>query len=379
MAIKDEIVSWFIRNVAIPKLEIIDHPGFITMKPMPSKQVYSRQILMSESFLVNLENKIVEKYGNEGRRALYSIGKRFGYRFSIMIDLPTIQRCNKKEFLTLAYFIGRFIESTYAHKVLYKINFDLNEFDLTFDGYVVCRKNGKGYIMTDGGSAGIWAYALQDLSVEGVQVKCQGRGDKKCEVICAPPKILEKKGLTFFKETNLEDLEIEYDRYEEMNKIRETQYAKNSFEDLINIGFFDYSRGVVKHKDERYFLCEASLPYIIEMELKKLEGATKILFDCAFDHGKKIAKLQGECNFQEFMMQFLSACGYGDILVLELGGGYKVTNFYFPWTKFADEVKFEMYRGLVSGLISGCLNKEIIFNKLEIDTLGKGLTLILSL
>lgn len=379
MAIKDEIVSWFIRNVAIPRLEIIDHPGFIAMKPLISARVFSRQILMPESFLTDLENKIVEKYGDEGRRALYSIGKRFGYRFFIMIEPPTIKECTKTEFRGVAYFVGRFVECTYASEISHKIYFDSNELDLTMDEYIVCRNNGNGYIMTEGGLGGIWAYVMCDPSIEATQPRCQGRGDKKCEVICAPPKILEKKGLTFFKETNLEDLEIEYDRYEEMNKIRETQYAKNSFEDLINIGFFDYSRGVVKHKDERYFLCEASLPYIIEMELKKLEGATKILFDCAFDHGKKIAKLQGECNFQEFMMQFLSACGYGDILVLELGGGYKVTNFYFPWTKFADEVKFEMYRGLVSGLISGCLNKEIIFSKLEIDTLGKGLTLILSL
>ena len=33
MAIKDEIVSRFIRDVVMPKLEIINQPGFIVMKP----------------------------------------------------------------------------------------------------------------------------------------------------------------------------------------------------------------------------------------------------------------------------------------------------------------------------------------------------------
>jgi len=377
MAIKDKIISWFIRNATMPRLEIIDHAGFIAMKPSISGQIHLRQILMPESVLVDLENQIVDKYGDESRKVLYSIGKKFGYRVSGMMAIPTVDRYTKKEFLAFAYFLVRFVECTYSSNLSHRINLKSSEFDLTMDEYVVCRKNGKGYIMTEGGLGGIWAYVMCDPSIEAIQTKCQGRDDEKCEVICAPPEILEKKGLKFFRETNLDDLKID-PMYGDFNKIREPQYAKNSFEDLINIRFFDYSKGVVKHKGERYFLCEASLIYLIELELKKLEDGTKLLFNCAFDHGKQISELQGKCDCQEFIMQFLSASGWGDILILKSEGGYKVTSYYFPWTKFANDVKFEMYRGLISGLLSGCLNKRIVLDNVDIDTLGDGLTVILS-
>jgi len=377
MVIKDEISSWFLRNVVIPALEIIDRPGFIVMKPFIRGSVYSRQILMPESFLINLENRISEKYGDKGKQVLYSIGKKFGCRFSIMIGFPRMNECRKKELLTVTYFIARFVGCTYAHKISREVNFRSNELSLTMDDFIVCRKNGCGHIFTEGGISGIWAYLLSNSSVEGTQPKCQGRGDKMCETICAPPEVLEKKGLKFFRETDLDSLDMDM-MYEDMNKIRETEYTQNSFEDMVNFKFFDYSRGVVKHKDERYFLCEASLIYLLEMGLKKLEGATEILFECAFEHGMRIAKLQGKCDCQEFIMQFLSSSGWGDVLMLESKGKYGVTSYYFPWTKFAGEVNFEMYRGLVSGLLSGCLDKRIMLNKVNVDTLGEGLTVSLS-
>jgi len=375
--VKDRLLSWFLRNVVIPKITIIDHPGFIATRHGLMTAVYIRQILMPESFLVDLENKIVKKYGEKGEQLLYSIGKKFGWRYAEVTNIPIIEKYDKKMFDVSAYFIVRVIECTYAERLSHKINLDLKEFDLVMDNYVVCRKNGKGYIFSSGGVAGIWAYAMQDTSIEGVQIKCQGRGDKKCEAICAPPEVLEKKGLKFFRETNLDGLEID-PMYEDMNKIRKPEYADTSFEDMINFGFFDYSRGVVRHRDERYFLCEATLPYLLELGLKKLKDGTKILFDCAFTHGERIGKLQGKVDPQRFMMQFLSASGWGDVLVLKSKGGYKVISAYFPWTKFAGDVKFEMYRGLVSGLLSGCLNKEIILSNVEVDTRGEGLTVILS-
>jgi len=376
MVIKDKLFSRFIEYV-MEKLEITDRPGFIVMKPLIFGQVYSRQILMPESFLIDLENKIVEKYGEKGKQVLYSIGKKFGYRFFVMIEAPTMKKSRRKEFLAMTYFIAKFVECTYASSISREINFDLNELSLTMSDFVICRDNGKGHIFTEGGLGGIWAYLLSDPSIEATQPKCQGRGDKMCETVCAPPEVLGKKNLKFFRETDLDDLEID-PMYEDMNKIRETEYAKNSFEDMVNFKFFDYSRGVVRHGDERYFLCEASLMYILEMELKKLEGGTEILFECAFEHGKRIAELQGKCDCQGFIMQFLSSSGWGDVLMLESKGKYEVTSCYFPWTKFTSEVNFEMYRGLVSGLLSGCLGKRITLDKVNVDTLGEGLTVSLS-
>jgi len=60
--------------------------------------------------------------------------------------------------------------------------------------YIVCRKNGRGEIFSEGGIAGIWSYVCQDPTIEAVQIKCQGRGDPECEVIAAPYKEPVKMG-----------------------------------------------------------------------------------------------------------------------------------------------------------------------------------------
>ncbi len=385
MKIKDKVVSWYVRNILLSKLEIINCPGYVLEQFGELKLgVTFRELLLSENLFSNLEQEIIIKYKKTGKQTIYTIGKKFGYVNSSLSTFSRIESTNKKKFLNFVYFLVRYVEGTYASKIVHKLDYENKIFQLTMDNYIICRKNGLGYILTSGGTAGIWAYMACDLTVEGVQTKCQGRGDKKCELICAPAKILKEKKIKFLKETDLEKLEIDAE-YMEINKIRPTQFARYSLKDLIDSGFFEYSKGVIHYKDERHFLCEASLMYILEKELKKLKGGGKVLFDVSFDYGKSLAeKSKQEINnpssssgsAESFITNYMSALGWGDILVMKKSGKYTVVSNYFPWTKWAKNIKFIMFRGIISGLLSGFLNEKITLKKFQTDFSGGFLTVI---
>jgi len=201
MDIKDRISSWFIRNIVLPKVEDISQPGFIIIPTTIKKEkINMRELFLSESLIELIEN-MISKYIKNGNFSLYSIGKKFGYTYSYLSDFPTI---NNKKIETFAYFVVRWVEATYASNIYHKIDIKSKIFSLRMKDYIVCRHNGKGYLVGYGGIAGIWSYVMQDLTIEAVQPKCQGRGDKECLVIAAPYETLIKMG---YKPIRCEEIE----------------------------------------------------------------------------------------------------------------------------------------------------------------------------
>ncbi len=373
MTIKDKIISWYLSNIYIPKFEIIDKPGYICEHVGGQKEIFLREIAFPENIFVELEKIIAKK--QKGKNILYSIGKKFGYRYAISSKFTTIDKMSKKVFLQDSYFLVRYIESvSYGKNLNHKVDYNKRIFNLTAKDYIICRKNGLGYILTSGGIAGIWAYMTCNPAVEGIQTKCRGHGDKRCEVICAPTQILKKRKLRFFEETNLKKLDIDQN-YKNINEIREPEFAKHSLKDLIDSKFFKYSQGILNYKNERYFLGDASLFYILEKEIKKLKGGEKILFDISFDYGRNLAEKEEKTQDQKiagkFVTDYMSALGWGDILVLNKPGKYSVISNHFPWTRWVRDTNFMMFRGIVSGLLSGFLNRKITLKKFQTD-LSKG-------
>ena len=97
MPVKDKIVSWWIQNVILPKREIIDKPGFVvTTFTEGTKIIYLRDFFLPEQLFELIENNIVRSYGNQGKQALYSAGKKFGHLFASLSDFPSIQNSDKK-------------------------------------------------------------------------------------------------------------------------------------------------------------------------------------------------------------------------------------------------------------------------------------------
>jgi hypothetical protein len=202
MPVKDRIVTWFIQHVLLPKIEIIDNQGYIVNTfSYKNQTTYLREIFLPELLFELIENKIVQQYGDQGKQALYSAGKKFGYVYSSMSGFPTIKNVPEKELLDFAYFFVRFVECTFAQQANHEIDFESKSFHVFLKNFVICRHNGLGYFMADGGIAGIWAYVVQDMSIEGKQLECQGRGYKECHVFvhlkkklnCLHQNIIRKK------------------------------------------------------------------------------------------------------------------------------------------------------------------------------------------
>lgn len=369
---KDKVVSWFTKNLLMPEIEVIDNPGYLLMKSA-GKQGYKRQILMSESLLADLEDSAFEK---DRQDQLYSVGKKFGWRFTSMYNPPSIEDVSEKKFLRQVYFTVRFVGATYASEVDHSVDLEKRRFTLEAENFVVCRKNGRGLLLLQGGIPGVWGYMLRDQNIEAVKTACEGRGDEKCVVVSGPGESLETNSDGLFSETGMEGLEISRS-YSKMNQRRETQYTENSFRDFIDNGFFEYTGGIIKHGEERYFLCEASLPYLLGSEMDD-EVSTEIIFDSAMSHGRKIAEQNSDRSAEKFITEYLSACGWGDTRIKKKDGRYVIQAFLFPWTKFWKETEFPLYRGLVSGLLSGFEDREVRLENVEKDMKGRGFTVISS-
>lgn len=368
---KDAVFSWLVRNIYLPRNEVIDSPGFIILKLSIEREITNlREILLPESILIEFENKITKKYGDTGKQMLYSIGKKFGYSFALSSNYPHIKMVSEKRFLDFTYNVVRYLEAIYSTKISHEINLPGKVFTIRMHDYIVCNKNGLGCILADGSIAGVCAYGAQDQTIEGVQTKCQGKGDKFCEVICAPEKYLKGKRFKFFVERNLSDLEIPIKDYNEINKIRNTSYSNMSFKGLLDSGFFNQHQGIIKHEDERFLLMESSLMYILEKEIRKLKDGAKVLFDVSFDYGKNFAQKEGGQDPSKLITDLMGAFGWGDVLVSKDAGEYSVYVKYFPWNKWYEETDFTLFRGMISGILSGFTGKKVVLSKIERDLAG---------
>lgn len=366
MPVKDRVVSWWIQNIIIPQQEIIDKPGFIVTTFTEKKfTTYLREFFIPEKLFEIIENRIVEHYGEHGRQVLYSSGKKFGYIYASMSNFTTLKNSSAEDISKFAYLLVRYIEGTYAQQAEHETDVEQKRFTIYFDNYIICRNNGIGHIMTEGGITGIWSYGMQDTSIEGVQLECQGRGNQRCCVICAPCNKIQEKIKKFFCENNLTALKSD-STYKTLNEIRQTTYVKNSLKDLLDAGFFTYKRGIISYKDNRFFHCESHILYLLEQEIVKLENGEQILFDACIEYGKFIAESYGKKDYQKFIPDFFSALGFGDILVIN-SDKLSIAFIYYPWTIYSQQSKYIILRGIMSGIVSSLSSREIRFTNAKVN------------
>jgi hypothetical protein len=376
MAIKDKMLWWFIKNIIMSRNEIIDKPGFIILKITErTKTVNVREIVLPENLFSELEKSVVKKYGAKGRQALYSAGKKFGYRFALISKYP--KAANEKDFSQFSYFLVRYLESIYARRIEHKIDFAEHKFVFNANNWIVCNKNGIGLLLFDGTGAGMIAYAFDDPSIEGVQSKCEGRGDDHCELVCAPDKYLRNNDLKFHSERSLSGLEVSADRYNSINMARTTRYSSNSFRKLIDGGFIKYSEGTMSINGERFLIIESSLMYILENELKTIDKDDGVLWDASMEWGRSFSARFGKQSPCKFINDLFPGLGFGDFFAVTENGKYKVSVGFFPWTKWAGDCEFVMFRGMISGIISGLAGKKIELKKIRKTVSSSGFSMVL--
>lgn len=365
MQIKDRIVTWYIQNIILPRREIIDNPGFLITAFTDKKHVtYLRDLLLPEKLFEEIESTIASAYGDQGQQVLYSAGKKFGYIYSSMSNLPTINTSTNKELEDFAYLMLRFVEGTYAKQANHEVDFEKKTLQILFDNYIICRHNGLGYIMTNGSLAGLWAYIVQDNTVEGIQLKCQGRGDDNCHILCAPEKTIQEKIHRYYRENEM-NIHKSESMYKALNEIRPTR-STNSLKRLLDAGFFKFSHGVFSYKDMRFFLCDSHILYFLEQEISKLKNGEEVLFDVCFEYGKFLQQIYGGKDFQKFIPDFFPALGFGDIIILDPHKP-RLASMYYPWSVYSKDSKYIIFRGIMSGFISSSLEKEIKFTKYTMD------------
>lgn len=376
MHIKDRLFWWFIKNIIMSRNEIIDKPGFIILRISEKMYLVNiREILLPENIFCELENVVVKKYGETGKQILYSAGKKFGYMFAKISKYPLAER--EKDFAKFSYFLVCYLESIYAKNLEYSIDFDKKKFILKAKNWIVCNKNGLGHIFLEGTGAGMISYAFDDYSIEGVQLKCEGRGDEYCELICATPQYFKNNKIKFITEKECNFKEFNSIKYNTINSVRNTKYAKNSFKNLLDGGFFKYKEGEFLMKDERFVLIEASIIYFLEKELNKLGGGKDILWKISFEWGKNFSKKFEKQHPCKFINDLFPALGFGDFFAFQKDKKYKIYINYFPWTEMEDECDFVMLRGILSGVISGMTGKKVEMKKVKKMVTVDGFSLVI--
>lgn len=372
--IKDRVFDWFLRNVIIPKVEEIDKPGFIINK-FSKGEIVLRDVAFPEVILSFLEDKVTSEHGDAGKKRLYKAGKKFGYLYANLSGLPTIKNAKVEELKKWIYRFVRYVETVYSSNLEYKVDFEGRLFSIDLDNYVVCSLNGKGYSITDGAIAGVWAWMMQDRTMEGVQIKCQGRGDKKCKVVCGPRGQLRKMGLEFIESDSVIE-KIDMARYMSMNESAKPSYSTCSLESMLQANIYSYSKGAIMFKGLRHFIIEVSFIDILEAELLNLDKKGRALFSSGYDFGKKLVSMTEKPSLQ-FVVDYLSSLGFGDISIESTSKGFRVMSRHHPWTEFSELKTFALFRGMVSGLLSSISGKEVKFNNYKATTMQGCLDLLI--
>lgn len=363
MVIKDRIASWYIKNVMIPGEERINTPGYL-FSEVTSKGVrsYIRELALPERVFSDLETKLMNEYPNEAPKVLYAAGKKFSYAYASMSNLPVYGISPEKEWYQLADYVALFSEAFYANKITKKIDSKLMTLEMELKDFIICSKNGYGYLLTVGG-AGLWAYVTNNCSVEGVQTECQGKGAKSCHLIFAPRELLKNKNLNFFIVDDLTAFKVT-NEYLEINKAKKNRYSTLSLQSLIDSKMASYNHGQITFDNERYFVDGAALIYFLEKELNALPRGNQILFDTSFEYSKKKMLFYKKVNISsQFIVDLLSAFGWGDTLIRKHNNAYEVIVSHFPWFPESDKIELSLFSGMLSGFISALEKRDVLLRK----------------
>lgn len=374
--IKDKLAAWYVQNFVIPKAQVLDRPGFVLFKISGATQGYSRQLIMPERFFSDLEKAVCDGLGDEGSKLLYSFGKKFGVRFSLVGNIKSFEDVHSVEFKNYVYLVARFVEGTYSSGITHQVDENNKMIEFQLNNFIICSKSGKGFFLSAGGIAGIWSKLTKDDAVEAIHFKCQGNGNEFCEVIAAPVKYLEEKfGNIIIKENNLGGLGITKDYYS-FNAPVSIQNSTKSFQFFLNSNVFKYKDGIITKRDERFFIIEASVIYLVEKVFSANEKAIQILKKVSFDAGFNIVDDQNK-NIG-YLVDTLAALGFGDPLILKKPDGVVVNFNYFPWTEFTKESNNLFLENFISGALSKVMEKEIHLKASFSGFVGKGYSVSLS-
>ncbi|MCX6804191.1 MAG: hypothetical protein NTY48_06535 [Candidatus Diapherotrites archaeon] len=374
MPLKESFVGLYIKRFIIPGALVFNKPGFLDFKISGKTNIYARQIFYPADFFIEFESGLIKEFGEKGRQKLYSIGKKFGYRFAQAGKFENIKDHPGDKIKDWVFIASKFVEGTYASSIENELDSAKKKVDYLLKRFTILEKLGYEYIFATGGTAGLMAWIFQESSIEVVLHDLKEvNGYYEATVTAAPREYLKKQfpDELIPVEENLTDLLEDFNDYAKFNAQSQTSCSK-SFQTYLDFKFFKYQDGIVTFKDKRFFLFELSGTYLLELELKKEKDKKylEILFDSAFKVGKESLSQFGKT--QRDVFDVLSALGWGEVLPFSQSEKeIKVAVNHFPWSKWYKDIDFVIMRGFLSGILSALLGKKVIFDKPIID-LSKG-------
>lgn len=373
--IGESFINWFVNNFILTSYIDYKKPGYIIVSfKSEGKEVYFRDLLLPEELFVDIEKRVVEEYKDKGKQVLYNIGVTLGYIFADMFNVPTVKTHEKNKLENYFNFAFKFNFSTWAKSAkIDKLDIDNHSVDFLFDDHIICRKNGLGLIITTGAEAGSGKFFFADDSLEVVQIKCCGKGDKFCQTIWRSDKELKKQKIDFIKGKCLDSIK-NYGLEKENNLVKPATFCKKAAFDYIQAKIFVWKDNKLTFKDNTLFDCNAILYYLIEVHIGELKKGDKLLFDIGFNYGKKI----GINNSAQLIPDLLSSLGFGDTVITQSNNKIQITIKHFPWSVLEKNVKeFSLMKGFTSGILSEALKRNVILTSCEKILQGNDFILIL--
>ncbi len=377
MPIKDTFVGLFVKRFVISGAQYFDKPGFVDFKISGKTEIYARQIFYSEDFFVKFEKDLIDQFGEDAKLALYSVGKKFGYRFAQSGKFENVSGHPGEKIKDWILVASKFVEGTYASSIENSTDVSLKKTDYKLKNFVILRKLGFEYLFSMGGTAGLMSWIFQDPNIEVVMHDVKKNGDFEAIVTSAPLEYLKNNyaSSSIYQESNISDLSEDFASYKKFNTVSSISSQK-SFQTYLNAKYFSYKQGLVMFKEYRFFLFEVSGTYLLEYELKKLNPKyLKVLFDSAYCVGEKI--LSQFATALPDVFDVLSAIGWGEVLLFsESKGKIKILINHFPWSRWYKDIDFIIMRGFLSGIVSSKKGTKIEFNKPTIDLTNGHLSLL---
>lgn len=374
MRLTDNLISLYIRSILIPKAEDFSKPGYVFTKlTRDSEKIMLRDVFIPEEWVSELEVQTKKLYGDKGLEILYKIGKNGGYTYANFSGLETIEtKPGKKDFEEYFRLLLLYIAGTYGADVDYEMDVTTKYSKQSYSNFVVCPKNGIGEIVITGSAAGIWAWMLQDKTVEGIHTECLGRGDKMCTVVLGPPEKIgvSGQGRKPFKVPELIDINLT-EEYLTLNQPHPTENAKTSLESMINYKVIEFKDGSVTFHNKRFFEWDAHYIYFLE----QLYTDQELLFDLTKQYYQKVGEEMGDKLSVDYISNFLGAMGWGDISIYS---GPKVQVKHYPYTSLYQKTQYTLIRGILSGLLTTLHKEDVNLKKAEPVFDKDGFSVILS-
>ncbi|MBI2675435.1 MAG: hypothetical protein HYX24_03185 [Candidatus Aenigmarchaeota archaeon] len=349
----DKVTDWLIRKTLVPRLVTFDTPGFIqeAFTFLSKVKFPLRNVILVESVFADLERQLTSEFGGRAKNVLYQSGRDFGRRYCNLEKVPNISDDNRAQ--TFYFFIKTF-ETVFAEELKDEVDWDKKRFSLNIKKFIICPKSGSGAFFTEGVVTGYWRSICDDATIEGIQVSCEGRGDKNCSAVYGPHSLLSKEFKNVYKTEREEKIAVPKE-YASMNKTieRRSNYAV-SMQNLLDSKKVIYDVGKFLYKGERLFPMELSSLQILERKILESFGKAgqKIVFDSAYKIGNDLA--QSEVNKEKearFIAEHISAFGFGMPTIIP-SESVKIYVSGFPWSEYFSSDTNKYFEGLISGMAS---------------------------